>query len=555
MIFRGLKSIQVIFRSTDVIGPPINTSEFLAEPSFISLSCTGISPHAYGWWQDYAKVHASVELNTTFVSVLQGKFKADKLMAKSLNTTLLYDRNSTQDGSVTYYYKAKNASSAIQKFKDAFLEYKPNQGFNRIVTPTLLDNRTWISFELIRKTGELAWKTDVNIYCPNYLTGGLYENQTLSLRGLADYSGSLESSPHSTKSLLRISFDFVSVWPFGYVPEEKVIAFETIPSQMEISESGEVFEKDITGGSVEDLYMHFKFVRTPLADGLVWFFVIVLTAVIFGPVGLIMWKMREDIIRGFRRISKRENISVSFIRDYGIQLVAVLFTFFVIYQFRNTIVSLFLDGLASVGSIIDWFEGYDSLYLSGILSLLVAILIIVLVTTTPGFFVGLLTGGKGNGMISVALGSFLAPWVSFVYWAPEVLSLGVDVLGFVLMLELILLGTIILSLIVGGVGMLGGALGEDIAFSVRKKVLIKRKKAAAWDLKDQAEGQTTSELGYGLMELKEQLGRGDITLEEYERKKKSLEGLTELKLQLGRGDITFEEYYQKKKKLLEKPET
>lgn len=75
-----------------------------------------------------------------------------------------------------------------------------------------------------------------------------------------------------------------------------------------------------------------------------------------------------------------------------------------------------------------------------------------------------------------------------------------------------------------------------------------------WDLEGQAKDQATSELGYDLLELKEQLGKGAITQEEYERKKKLLEGLADLKLQLGRGDITFEEYHQKKRKLLEKIE-
>lgn len=60
------------------------------------------------------------------------------------------------------------------------------------------------------------------------------------------------------------------------------------------------------------------------------------------------------------------------------------------------------------------------------------------------------------------------------------------------------------------------------------------------------------ELGYDLMELKEQLGRGAITQEEYEHKKRLLEALKELNEQLLLGAITLEEYEQKKKKLLDK---
>ena len=526
-----LRSIRAIFRSSGVIRLPINTSDVITEPSFISVRISGHSPHAYGWL-DYAMVRGEVILNTTSNSISQGKLKSDIIMAEFenlLNMTLLYNRYSTSEDRTTYFYDPMNASSAIQKLRDAFLEFKPSQGFDKIVTPTLVDNRPSIYFALERENGNLIWHAGVSIYCPNYFAGGLYEEQTFSLRELANYWGTIDASPYSTKSTLGIDFDFGSMWFFGYVPDGTVLVFETMPSQMETSRGGEVFEKDITGGSVEDLHVRFKFVRTPLQEGLVWFSVVVLSAVIFGPLGFILWATGEDIKRGLRRMGKKMHISMSLVHDYGIQLVAVLSTCFLIYQFRNTIISL-------LGEI----EGY-SLNLSG--TFLVAILIIVLFTTTPGFFVGLLTGREGEGMISVALGSFLAPWISFVYWAPGVVSLGADVLGFVLALELIIIGTIILALIIGGVGGVCGALGEYIGFSVRKKVLIKRKEPKAWELEDQ------------LKELKEQLSLGVITQEEYEQKKKRLlekrtkvlssglgEELVKLKGQLRSGALTQEEY-------------
>nr|NIO36843.1 hypothetical protein [Candidatus Bathyarchaeota archaeon] len=99
-----------------------------------------------------------------------------------------------------------------------------------------------------------------------------------------------------------------------------------------------------------------------------------------------------------------------------------------------------------------------------------------------------------------------------------------------------------------------------VAYTKMKKREGERKEAEVWDFKvtwgleGQARDQATSELGYDLLELKEQLGRGSITRDEFERKKKVLEGLKELKLQLGRADISFEEYHQKKKALLEKTE-
>ena len=64
--------------------------------------------------------------------------------------------------------------------------------------------------------------------------------------------------------------------------------------------------------------------------------------------------------------------------------------------------------------------------------------------------------------------------------------------------------------------------------------------------------QATSQLGYDLLALREQLGKGAINQEEYEQKKELLEALSELNEQLLLGNIHLMEYEQKKKVLLEK---
>lgn len=86
----------------------------------------------------------------------------------------------------------------------------------------------------------------------------------------------------------------------------------------------------------------------------------------------------------------------------------------------------------------------------------------------------------------------------------------------------------------------------------RKKLMRKVKKGWKEKRVEWIKEAAASELGYDLNELKEQLSKGVITQEQYERKKKLLEGLIELKEQLNRGVIHLTKYEQEKKKLLEK---
>ncbi len=145
-----------------------------------------------------------------------------------------------------------------------------------------------------------------------------------------------------------------------------------------------------------------------------------------------------------------------------------------------------------------------------------------------------------------------------IYWfikeLPHTLKKGVIVgyfVSFFAWIMAILLGIVgDLFAVIGACVFIGiGIMG--LTYLVIRGKMEKRKKAVALDFEDQA----ASELGYKLVELKDQLGSGIVTQEEYEQKKKLLEGLTELKEQLARNVIAFEEYHQKKKKLLEKSET
>jgi len=418
LICRGMGSLRVSFGFTDGVRLPINTSDFATEPSFTSVSVSGQSPYAYGWWKDYANVRVRVDLKTTFISISEGKLKADMLVAefeKLLKITLLYYGNDTWRDSATYYYKAENPSSALQKLKDAFLEYRPSQGFDKVVTPNLLDDRTSISFSLEKEAEKLMWKTGVEFYIPHYVSeewfGWLGNEYTISLKELADYSGNITASPYSTKSTLSLWFIIESAF-LQIIPKEEVRCLEIVPSQMNVSRDGEVFERDITGGSVEDLYIRFKWVMP-------WWSLIGATVVTLGVVAFII------------------GVGITPLKKLSEKIPGSIIGF------------LFVVGL-----------------IFGLMSfLLITLNIIFLFNPSIAF----------NQYGRMGFGVWLGIWVAIAF-----------VIIFPLAKEL-------------------------------KKWRKKRKEPKAWELEDQ------------LKELKEQLGRGVITREEYEQEKKKLLGKSEAK--------------------------
>ena len=425
------RDIRIHLRFNNVTTLPLNTSDLTTEPSFISAVASGSASlyhrgHYGGYYGSWLGCYARGEivLNTTIVSVSQGKLKADIFMAKFenlLNITLPYNRTTTSGDKVSYIYEIRKNEYPIQKFRDAFLEHKPSQGFNKIITPTLLERAQAISFSLEKETSNLTSETEVDIKYPNYITdewyGWLGKEYTISLRDLAEYSGPIKASPYSTKSTLRMSIH--------YNHPEELRVFETIPSQMEISTHSTsylgfrdydiYFEKDITGGGVEDLFIRFKYVVP-------WWYLISLTMVILGAVTFI-------IIVGINPLMKW------YARRHGI-LKGTLW-----------IVSgiLFLFLLSSLGA-------------SGA----IAIIELHIVFLFNPFF-----GFNQYG------------WIGFGVW------LGIWI-----------------------------AIAALAVFPLARK-LKKRKKALAWEFEDQSK------------ELKEQLGRGAITQEEYEEKRKKLLEKTE----------------------------
>lgn len=257
--YNGWVGIEFIF--TNVSGP-LDISDFASEPSFIMITVVGTRS------LDDNRTAVLVILNHTSVgSISQGKLKADILKAKFenlFNISLPYDSNFTFSGSVTYSYKI-DESPTIQKFRDVFLEHKPSQGFGEIVTPALIENDVAISFTLMRVGDSLGWMVGASVIYTNYFEMNLDQEYNISLRELTGYSEAIQSSPESSKSTLNILTSQVN-------KDYKLISFNTVPSGMDKRKGGSgtvtsfMFEKTITGSSVEDLSIYFKIVSPNYID-------------------------------------------------------------------------------------------------------------------------------------------------------------------------------------------------------------------------------------------------------------------------------------------------
>jgi len=252
--------VLLAFIFTNVSGLPLDISDFTNEPSFISIvvSCTN-SP-------DDNRTVVMVGLNTSIVSVSLGKLKADIMKTKVedlFGVTLPYTGNFTSDSTVTYSYRINDCPS-IQKFRDVFIELKPSDGFGKIITPSSIGN--YVAFMFMFHNGDLPyWTVGATLNYPNYFSYGLGQECTISLKGLTGYSGTIQSSPESSKSTLHISISQVD-------KDYKLISFDTAPSQMDKTQgtygggTSLMFEKITTGSSVDDLSLHFKIVSPNYID-------------------------------------------------------------------------------------------------------------------------------------------------------------------------------------------------------------------------------------------------------------------------------------------------
>jgi hypothetical protein len=272
------------FSFTNVSGPPLDISDFINEPSFISITVLGTySP-------DDNRTVVIVALNTTTVNVSQGKLKADIMKVKFENffdVILPYTGNSTTGSTVTYIYRI-DESPSIQRFRDAFLASKPSQGFGKMITSTLIGNYVSIFFNLKREGDSLVWWVVATVNYPHYFEKNIGQEYTIGLKGLTGYSGIIQSSPESSKSTLNIGISQVDA-------DYKLISLETTPSQMTTSQGTYLgitsfdFEKTITG-SVDDLSLFFRIVSSNYIDPTIIVAFGIVAVTILGIIGYVIWK-------------------------------------------------------------------------------------------------------------------------------------------------------------------------------------------------------------------------------------------------------------------------
>lgn len=234
-------------------GGPLDTSDFADEPSFITISLMAF--HA----PDYNKALIMVHLNQSRIgSVPEGRLKADALKVRFenlFNITVPYVGTRLSDVDVLYNYEIDECP--IQKFRDFFLEYKPSQGFGKIVTPAVIGKHVMIFLMLTRNGDLMEWTTRALVYYPDHFKIGSGQEYTIGLRSLTGYSEAIQASPEASKSTLRINVREMSDRKF------ELAFLETSPSQMGMRDYRPTislisFEKVMTASSVDDLSIHFK---------------------------------------------------------------------------------------------------------------------------------------------------------------------------------------------------------------------------------------------------------------------------------------------------------
>lgn len=287
----GFVGLEVTF--TNVSGP----LDISGLESLIDLQIVGICEPDRNW------TLFVVGLNATVVSIPEGRLRADILKAQFeniFNMTIPYVANFTGDDVVAYRYEADECR--IQKLRELFLEHRPSQGFGKIVTPTLLENYEHINFWWRREFGNLGWKISLAVIYFNHIKVTLDQEYSISLRELAGYSQTIQASPESSNSTLAIGITQVD-------KEFKLTSIEITPPQMvkisaPPSQPGVTvfwFEKTITGGSVDDLSIHFKIVSPDYVDPTTIAITLVVVAVtIFGPIVLIKRRKAKAISLDFR---------------------------------------------------------------------------------------------------------------------------------------------------------------------------------------------------------------------------------------------------------------
>lgn len=242
--------VTVIF-SFSGLSRPLNLYDFQGESSFLNL---GINVQ---YFVDGGSTRVTIGLNESKVSTNQGRFIAD-IMTHKLEQSfgippLSYaGPTSFSPGYLEYTYE-KNYTSI--ELRDVFLDSLPSQGFRQVLASMLPKGQNCILDVGLGKEG--GWSVELRFI------GGTQklvpdQEQTVSLKEITGYSGSIVSASTASASTLRI--DVLSQVSRDY----ELVVNPVSPTQMIVGRQEEMPQYqsyyDVTGSSTEDLSISLKIV-------------------------------------------------------------------------------------------------------------------------------------------------------------------------------------------------------------------------------------------------------------------------------------------------------
>lgn len=253
-------SAMLIFSFHD-LSCPLDFEYLRSEPSFLGLS---IAAH-YSSGGGYARV--SIILNDSKDVGNQGRFIADMLayrLEKAFGIPTLYytEFNGTffSPGMLEFSYFTE--SPAIES-RRVFLGSVPPQGCRQVLTSSLLDSHDHSVYLMMSGEGRSDIEVWLHRVTREMIPG---QEQTISLKEITGYLGSIDLSSIAFPSILRIHVTFNI---FG---DCKLTINKVLPANMPVLVNQEThgtiteysFSYDVTGSSFEDLSISLTIVSSNL---------------------------------------------------------------------------------------------------------------------------------------------------------------------------------------------------------------------------------------------------------------------------------------------------
>ena len=192
---------------------------------------------------------------------MQRWIEADKLKAhfeQLFDIDSYYVGNMTMGDMVRYEYWVRECP-VMDEIRDVFEAFRPTLGFGDILTTALTNDCATIGFTLTKEIWALSLDMSASLEFQNYFESILDQEYTVSFCELTGYTGSIQSSPEASQSLLSISIS-------QNYTQYNLIFVETVPSQMGMTQETYrdtklyYFRETLSDGDVDDLSIRFRMV-------------------------------------------------------------------------------------------------------------------------------------------------------------------------------------------------------------------------------------------------------------------------------------------------------